>query len=151
MGFYQAKTIKKRYMLCHNGRDFEQYNYFLRTNIMPKTLSNSFSKVLSSTYRSLVLTGTKSSSSILTLIVAKALQEFLPPMQKESSEWSLVYSLDEDGISINTFYAKASQFGLEPMLLVLETVKGTICGAYLSQPPEINNGYYGNGSWYTIS
>jgi hypothetical protein len=85
--------------------------------------------------------------AVMTKQIAEELRAFLPPLQKESNHWDLVYSIDQHGISIHTMFQMAQDSGC-PCVLVLRTDHNAILGAYLSEPPNFRKGYYGNGTWY---
>jgi hypothetical protein len=53
---------------------------------------------------------------ILTKHMADCLRSFVPPFQKESNDWELLYSLEKDGISINTLFSKC-EYVKEPCIL----------------------------------
>ena len=75
-----------------------------------------------------------------------ALWSWIPP-QKRLDSIELIFTTREHGTHISTMYRLTE--GVSPMILIIETLKGNIFGAYLSQPwksGDTNEGkFYGNG------
>ena len=92
-----------------------------------------------------LILGNRHDLGILTPAMADDLAGFLPPIQKESRQWELVYSTREHGISFKTMMANCAQ---GPLLLLIRTVKDAIFGGYLSDGLKIQKGYYGNGTCF---
>ncbi|GAA5894946.1 hypothetical protein JCM8208_000071 [Rhodotorula glutinis] len=68
--------------------------------------------------------------------VAEGIRPSLPPRLRLSSRWTLLYSLDQHGISLTTLFSSL-QRGLASrdggFVLVVKTSKGDVCGAYVSE------------------
>lgn len=73
------------------------------------------------------------------------IQQWLPNRISVSSTWSLIYSLDQHGASLNTLYQKSYNKG--PCLLVIQDDQDQVFGAYLSEGIHIDTGCYGTGEW----
>ncbi|KPV75203.1 uncharacterized protein RHOBADRAFT_53214 [Rhodotorula graminis WP1] len=68
--------------------------------------------------------------------VAEGIRPSLPPRLRLSSRWTLLYSLDQHGISLTTLFSSL-QRGLASrdggFVLVVKTSRGDVCGAYVSE------------------
>jgi hypothetical protein len=71
--------------------------------------------------------------------------QFLPPMEQEADKITLLYSLEKDGASIHTLYAKS---GSGPCLMAVKDTQGKVFGVFSNVPFHVNAHYYGNGSWF---
>ena len=56
----------------------------------------------------LTLSSSTSSSTILSKAVAEEIRLLLPPRLQLAEQWSLAYSLEQDGVSLGTLYNKCS-------------------------------------------
>ena len=56
----------------------------------------------------LTLSSTSSSTSILSRAVAEEIRLLIPPRLQLAEQWSLTYSLEEDGVSLGTLYNKCA-------------------------------------------
>ena len=56
----------------------------------------------------LTLSGSTSSSTILSKAVAEEIRLLLPPRLQLAEQWSLAYSLEQDGVSLGTLYNKCA-------------------------------------------
>ena len=56
----------------------------------------------------LTLSGSTSSSTILSKAVAEEIRLLLPPRLQLAEQWSLAYSLEQDGVSLGTLYKKCA-------------------------------------------
>jgi hypothetical protein len=84
---------------------------------------------------------------VLTNELAEQLRALLPNNIENSMSWRLVYSLHDHGSSFATLFDKSSKIK-EPCILAIKDSSDNIFGAYLSEPPCIKKGYYGNGSCF---
>lgn len=80
----------------------------------------------------------------LTNKLAENIQPWLPSRISVSSKWSLVYSLDQHGASLNTLYNRSLQKE-GPCLLVIQDSNDEIFGAYLSEGIHVSSSCYGTG------
>ncbi|KWU43053.1 TLD-domain-containing protein [Rhodotorula sp. JG-1b] len=68
--------------------------------------------------------------------IAEGIRPFLPPRLRLSSKWTLLYSLDQHGISIHTLFANLDR-GLRDrdggFVLVVKTERGEVFGAYCNE------------------
>ena len=72
----------------------------------------------------------------------------LPPIPRLSGSWSLLYSLDQHGISLNTLYTQCST-NHGGSLVVIKDSEDTIFGAWLGENVHQSKGaYYGSGESY---
>jgi hypothetical protein len=84
---------------------------------------------------------------LLTKPIADGIRAFCPIIQKESKEWVLLYSLGQDGASLNTLLAKCGGIQ-DPCVLVINDSRNNLFGAYLSEPLVYNKSFYGNGTTF---
>lgn len=75
----------------------------------------------------------------------------LPALYKESHDWHLIYSMDQDGISLNTLFSKSGETGQGSCVLVIKDQNKRVYGAYLSEHLCIKKGFYGNGTSFLWS
>jgi len=72
------------------------------------------------------------------------------PRRYASSDWSLLYSTDKHGISINTFYSKVKEKG--PTILLIEDSNHYVFGAFVSESWKSDyQGYYGTGETFLFT
>lgn len=68
--------------------------------------------------------------------IAEGIRPFLPPRLRLSSKWTILYSLDQHGISIHTLFANLDR-GLRDrdggFVLVVKTERGEVFGAYCNE------------------
>ncbi|KAI8616019.1 hypothetical protein BC830DRAFT_1168113 [Chytriomyces sp. MP71] len=85
---------------------------------------------------------------ILIPAIAALLRPHLSPLQRESTSWRLIYSLDHHGISLNTLYHKCDVYAGpgNPVLLVVRDVDHSVFGSFASEAFRVQHGYFGNGS-----
>ncbi|KAI8334678.1 TLD-domain-containing protein [Chlamydoabsidia padenii] len=78
--------------------------------------------------------------------LANSLQAWMPPRIASSSQWCLLYSLEQHGCSIRTLY-DLIQHHQPPSanLVVIRTADEEVLGAYLSEPLKSEPYYYGSG------
>ncbi|KAK4700807.1 hypothetical protein P7C70_g5439, partial [Phenoliferia sp. Uapishka_3] len=85
--------------------------------------------------------------------VAEGIRPNLPPRLRISSKWTLLYSLDQHGISMATMYERmrVGLLGADGgIVIVVEDDSGAIFGAYVNEGLKEGHGYYGDGSWSDI-
>ncbi|KAF1950275.1 TLD-domain-containing protein [Byssothecium circinans] len=102
----------------------------------------------------LSLKGYKSSTREKGKLLSKALAEeirlLVPPRLQLVDDWSLVYSLEQNGVSLATLYQKAEEFTGKRggFVLVVRDAGGGIFGAYLSDAPKPSSHFFGNGECF---
>lgn len=72
----------------------------------------------------------------------------LPPLFR-MREWSKIYSIDEDGVSLQTFYRNAKSYSNS--ILFIEDTKGYKFGAYLAEEWGIHKHFYGTGESFLFT
>ncbi|KAF8322248.1 TLD-domain-containing protein [Clavulina sp. PMI_390] len=89
---------------------------------------------------------------VLTSEIAQAIRPHLPAFFRLTKQWSLLYSLDQHGISLATFYARVSPHcGLGGCLLVIRDSEDHTFGVWVgdgirrSASIGSSRGYYGSG------
>ncbi|KAF0979616.1 hypothetical protein FDP41_001284 [Naegleria fowleri] len=72
------------------------------------------------------------------------------PVRFRNKNFLLLYSTQEHGISLQTMYRKIEQ--REPVILVVQTMKGEIFGAFLTEQVEMTKKerYYGDGQSFVF-
>lgn len=80
------------------------------------------------------------------------LRPHLPALARLPDMWTLLYSLDQHGISLNTLYARCNippggkAPGSAGTLLVAQDAEGSVFGAWVSEGIHLSHGsYYGGG------
>ncbi|KAH6677164.1 TLD-domain-containing protein [Halenospora varia] len=100
------------------------------------------------------LTGYKESTSQSARLLSRGLAEeirlLVPPRLQLCEEWRLVYSLEEDGVSLGTLYKKCDELrGLRNgFVLVVRDGDGGLFGAYLTEAPHPSPHYFGTGECF---
>ena len=78
-------------------------------------------------------------------LTAPQLRPHLPALKRLPRAWTLLYSLDQHGISLNTLYARC-QDAKGSALFVVRDAGGTVFGAWLGDGIHPSKGaYYGSG------
>ncbi|KXN87828.1 Oxidation resistance protein 1 [Leucoagaricus sp. SymC.cos] len=100
-----------------------------------------------------------STAPVLTPAVAEKIRAHLPALSRLPRTWSLIYSLDQHGISLKTLYANCeatsaaaaksrSATRINGMLFVVKDADGIIFGAWMGDGLRMSRGnekYYGSG------
>ncbi|XP_065678047.1 nuclear receptor coactivator 7 isoform X3 [Hydra vulgaris] len=66
------------------------------------------------------------------------------PSRAVGHSWELVYSTSVHGISLLTLYRNFQSYE-SPALIIIKDEKDVVFGSFLSEPPKISDGFYGNG------
>lgn len=90
------------------------------------------------------------SARILTQAIAEEIRIMVPTRLSIVDEWSLIYSLDQDGASLATLYDKCAKYSGRRVgfVLVIKDAEGGIFGAYLSDHPHPAPKYFGTGECF---
>ncbi|KAI9263382.1 TLD-domain-containing protein [Phascolomyces articulosus] len=83
----------------------------------------------------------------LDINIAEQLRNQLPSRIAVCSEWTLLYSMDQHGSSLQTMYHQLEKHH-GPCLLVIQTMDEEIFGAYLTEPIHVQSRYYGSGECF---
>lgn len=86
-------------------------------------------------------------SSCLTVSLADQLRRHLPPRQRLSPTWRLLYSVDQHGASLNTLYHNTANTpsSVGNLVIVMDS-RGQRFGAYINEAIRKREGqYYGTG------
>ncbi|CCH41964.1 Oxidation resistance protein 1 [Wickerhamomyces ciferrii] len=92
-------------------------------------------------------------NKILTLELGEEIRNMLPSRHQVSSNWELVYSLEQHGASLNTLYSNikpSTKYDKNGYLLVIKDQRGTILGSYTNEhfhPTDMKR-FYGNGECF---
>ncbi|KAF2751673.1 TLD-domain-containing protein [Sporormia fimetaria CBS 119925] len=93
---------------------------------------------------------TPQSGKLLSRALAEEIRLLMPPRLQLVDDWHLVYSLEQNGVSLATLYEKADNYRGKRggFVLVVRDGSGGIFGAYLSDPPHPQSHFYGNGECF---
>ncbi|KAL3423969.1 hypothetical protein PVAG01_05716 [Phlyctema vagabunda] len=93
---------------------------------------------------------TSESAHLLTRALAEEIRLLVPPRLQLCEEWNLIYSLDQDGVSLGTLYKKCDDLrGLRNgFVLVVKDGDGGLFGAYLTEAPHPAPHYFGTGECF---
>jgi len=93
---------------------------------------------------------TSPSAQLLSRSLAEEIRLLVPPRLQLCEEWNLVYSLEQDGVSLGTLYKKCDDLrGLRNgFVLVVKDRDGGLFGAYLTEAPHPSPHYYGTGECF---
>ena len=90
-------------------------------------------------------------TSVLEDDLVDAIRSHLPALARLPRTWTLLYSLDQHGISLNTLYTRCEPQGpisSQPKgsLIVLKDSGDAVFGAWLGESVKMSKGsYYGSG------
>ncbi|KAH7908565.1 TLD-domain-containing protein [Hygrophoropsis aurantiaca] len=91
-------------------------------------------------------------ADILSVEVADKIRSYLPALTRLSRTWTLLYSLDQHGISLNTLYTRCepkpwnAPGATKGALVVIKDTGDTLFGAWMSEGLHLSKGaYYGSG------
>jgi hypothetical protein len=81
---------------------------------------------------------TREKGKLLSKALAEEIRLLVPPRLQLLDEWSLAYSLEQNGVSLGTLYQKSDDFRGKRggYVLVVKDGSGSVFGAYLSDPPH---------------
>ncbi|KIS00055.1 oxidation resistance protein 1 [Cryptococcus deuterogattii 2001/935-1] len=102
-------------------------------------------------FEHLALIGRKNSTSnVLTSEDAVGLRACLPPRQRLTNQWTLLFSLDQHGASLSTLYRLIDIYTVNHQssgnILVIRDGQGNRFGTYMNEPIVKREGtYYGSG------
>ncbi|KAF2869089.1 TLD-domain-containing protein [Massariosphaeria phaeospora] len=93
---------------------------------------------------------TQQSAKLLSKALAEEIRLLVPPRLQLVDEWSLTYSLEQNGVSLGTLYKKSDDYRGKRggFVLVVRDSSGGIFGAYLSEAPHPNSHFFGNGECF---
>ncbi|CAE6437316.1 unnamed protein product [Rhizoctonia solani] len=73
------------------------------------------------------------------------LRQHLPALRRLAPKWSLLYSLDQHGISLATFYARCEQPSTGGCLVAIRDSEGATFGVWCGDGIRKHEGYAGTG------
>lgn len=87
---------------------------------------------------------------LLSTALAEEIRLLFPPRLQLVDEWTLAYSLEQNGVSLATLYEKSEDYRGKRggFVLVVKDGGGGVFGAYLSDPPHPSTSFYGNGECF---
>jgi len=84
-------------------------------------------------------------SPVLTVELADMIRPHFPALARLPRSWSLLYSLDQHGISLKTLYSRCEDH-LSGMLLVMKDSDDAVFGAWMGEGIHPSKGsYFGSG------
>ncbi|MCJ1414562.1 oxidation resistance protein 1 [Xylographa parallela] len=102
----------------------------------------------------LTLRGVSSASAPSAQILSRALAEeirlLVPPRLQLVTDWTLAYSVEQNGASLTTLYAECAAYrgGHNGFVLVVRDGLGGTFGAFLTDPPAPSPHYFGTGECF---
>ncbi|KAI5793786.1 hypothetical protein DFH27DRAFT_484982 [Peziza echinospora] len=101
----------------------------------------------------ITLTGyaANTTTRLLSTPIAEEVRQLLPPRLQLHDRWSLVYSLEQHGVSLATLYDKCAmrEFQKGGFVLVVKDDGGGIFGAFVNERFKVSGGrYYGTGECF---
>lgn len=92
----------------------------------------------------------RESGKLLNKALAEEIRLLVPPRLQLVDEWSLMYSLEQNGVSLATLYKNADDYRGKRggFVLVVKDGSGSLFGAYLSDAPHPSSHFYGNGECF---
>ncbi|PMD67115.1 TLD-domain-containing protein [Hyaloscypha bicolor E] len=93
---------------------------------------------------------TPESARLLTRALAEEIRLLVPARLQLCEDWNLVYSLEENGVSLGTLYKKCDDLrGLRNgFVLIVRDGEGGLFGAYLTDAPHPSAHYFGTGECF---
>ncbi|CEL58001.1 Oxidation resistance protein 1 OS=Cryptococcus neoformans var, neoformans serotype D (strain JEC21 / ATCC MYA-565) GN=OXR1 PE=3 SV=1 [Rhizoctonia solani AG-1 IB] len=88
---------------------------------------------------------TEMTTPILSVETAEKLRQHLPALRRLAPKWSLLYSLDQHGISLATFYARCEQPSTGGCLVAIRDSEGATFGVWCGDGIRKHEGYAGTG------
>lgn len=87
---------------------------------------------------------------LLSNALAEEIRLLVPPRLQLVDEWSLAYSLEQNGVSLATLYKQSDDYRGKRggFVLVVRDGSGGVFGAYLSDAPHPSAHFYGNGECF---
>ena len=97
----------------------------------------------------------KRSSHVLTRSLAEEIRLLVPPRLQLVDSWRLAYSLETDGASLATLYkccenisSRSQRAGYVLVVRDSSNSKGSVFGAYLTDPPKPSPHFFGTGECF---
>lgn len=94
--------------------------------------------------------GTRGRARVLSQALAEEIRLLIPPRLQLMDHWRLAYSLEQDGSTLSTLYARcdADRGKRGGFVVVVRDAGGGVFGAYLTDPPKPHPHYYGTGECF---
>ncbi|KAF1965056.1 TLD-domain-containing protein [Bimuria novae-zelandiae CBS 107.79] len=93
---------------------------------------------------------TREAGKLLSKALAEEIRLLVPPRLQLVDAWEVVYSLEQNGVSLATLYKKAEEYRGRRggFVLVVRDASGGVFGAYLSDAPHPQSHFFGNGECF---
>lgn len=88
---------------------------------------------------------------VLTAEMADLLRPSLPALRRLTPKWTLLYSLDQHGISLATFYSRCEQPITGGCLVAIRDAEGATFGVWCGDGVRKHDGYTGSGESFLWS
>ncbi|EIW75007.1 TLD-domain-containing protein [Coniophora puteana RWD-64-598 SS2] len=102
--------------------------------------------------RSVKLVGRKEgTASVLTVELADQIRSHMPALTRLPRSWTLLYSVDQHGISLNTLYSRCepkppnTPGATKGALVIVKDANDGLFGAWIDDGLRMSKGYYGSG------
>lgn len=94
--------------------------------------------------------GMREKGKLLSTALAEEIRLLFPPRLQLVDEWTLAYSLEQNGVSLGTLYKQSEDYRGKRggFVLVVRDGGGGVFGAYLSDAPHPSTSFYGNGECF---
>ncbi|KAF2130086.1 TLD-domain-containing protein [Dothidotthia symphoricarpi CBS 119687] len=94
--------------------------------------------------------GMREKGKLLSKALAEEIRLLFPPRLQLVDEWSLIYSLEQNGVSLGTLYQNSEEYRGKRggFVLVVKDGGGGVFGAYLSDAPRPSSHFFGNGECF---
>lgn len=93
---------------------------------------------------------TREAGRLLSAGLAEEIRLLVPPRLQLVDTWDMVYSLEQNGVSLATLYAQADEYRGRRggFVLVVRDASGGVFGAYLSDAPRPQSHFFGTGECF---
>ncbi|KAI9033260.1 TLD-domain-containing protein [Hyaloraphidium curvatum] len=85
--------------------------------------------------------------AVIQVSLAEELRKHLPLIHREARKWTLIYSLEQHGISLSTLYRLSADYE-GPIVLGIRNTMGETFGAFLTETLIPRERYYGTGECF---
>ncbi|CAI6339100.1 unnamed protein product [Periconia digitata] len=95
-------------------------------------------------------TSTREEGRLLSKALAEEIRLLVPPRLQLVDDWTVIYSLEQNGVSLATLYQRAEEYRGKRggFVLMVKDGSGGVFGAYLSDAPKPAPHFFGNGECF---
>ncbi|KAI8881490.1 TLD-domain-containing protein [Backusella circina FSU 941] len=84
---------------------------------------------------------------VMTQNIAELIRPYIPGRHRIASKWTLLYSIDQHGVSLNTIYSSMKN-RQGPCIMIIKDTDNQIFGSYQSDVFSCQSNYYGTGECF---